>query len=107
MSRIRTSALVAVVAAALAAGVLPAQAGQPGDDGGTTVAAAPGTPGQHTVTLVTGDRVSYTGTGSGLQVTGVTAAEGREYAAFTRMRLDDHEYVIPLDAGAALGESRL
>ncbi|MEV6109964.1 S8 family serine peptidase, partial [Streptomyces sp. NPDC051940] len=31
----------------------------------------------------------------------------REYAAFTRMRLDDHEYVIPLDAGAALGESRL
>ncbi len=67
----------------------------------------PAVPGQQTVTLVSGDRVSFTGSGDSLQVSGVTPGKGRERIAFTRARFDGHEYVIPVDATAPLAADRL
>lgn len=100
--------VVAAVAALLAAG-LPAVAepGEPARPGGAALAPSKGGPGARTVTLVTGDRVSLTGSGAATQVSGVTPAEGRRHVAFTRARVDDHEYVIPVDASEALAGGRL
>ncbi|WP_432042048.1 S8 family serine peptidase [Streptomyces cadmiisoli] len=111
-SRSRTAAVVAAAAVAMLAAGLPAAAEpEPGPSpvsgsGGSMVPAA-AAPGQRTVTLVSGDRVAFTGSGSALQVTGVTPARGREHIAFTRIRAGGHEYVIPVDATQALGAGRL
>ncbi|MFE4955344.1 S8 family serine peptidase [Streptomyces sp. NPDC056653] len=55
-------------------------------------------PGSSTVTLVTGDRVAFTGRGTKVQVTGVTPAPDRERIGFTRYHMNGHEYVMPTDA---------
>ncbi|WP_328726969.1 S8 family peptidase [Streptomyces sp. NBC_00259] len=106
--RSRTVAVVAATTAALLAAGLPAAAG-PQPDAGPGHSAPPpaAAPGQRTVTLVSGDRVSFTGGGDDLQVSGVTPAKGRENTAFTRARVDDHEYVIPVDATQALADGRV
>ncbi|MGW2559472.1 S8 family peptidase [Streptomyces sp. NPDC001514] len=107
-SRSRTAAVVAATAVALLATGLPAAA-EPESGSGTGRSAAPpaAAPGQRTVTLVSGDRVGFTGSGSGLQVSGVTPGKGREHTAFTRVRINDHEYVIPVDATQALADGRV
>ncbi|GGT42518.1 peptidase [Streptomyces chromofuscus] len=64
-------------------------------------------PGQRVITLISGDRVAFTGSADALQVAGVTPARGREHIAFTRVRAGGHEYVIPVDAAQALGTGRL
>lgn len=76
--------------------------------GGVRQAGAPeAVPGARTVTLLSGDRVTYTGSGKSLQVSDVRAGEGREQIAFSRARVNDHEYVIPVDATEALAGGRL
>lgn len=102
--------MVAATAVALLATGLPAAAGQEPGAGADRPAVSPppaAVPGQRTVTLVSGDRVGFTGSGDGLQISGVTPARGREHIAFTRARVDDHEYVIPVDATQALAEGRV
>ncbi|WP_351224450.1 S8 family serine peptidase [Streptomyces sp. NPDC002133] len=109
-SRSRTAAVVAATAVALLATGLPAAAEpEPGTGGGGRTAASPpvAAPGQRTVTLVSGDRVGFTGSGSGLEVSGVTPGKGRGHIAFTRARINDHEYVIPVDATQALADGRV
>ncbi|MFG3662450.1 S8 family serine peptidase [Streptomyces sp. NPDC047706] len=64
-------------------------------------------PGQRVITLISGDRFAFTGSAGALEVAGVTPARGREHIAFTRIRADGHEYVIPVDATEALGSGRL
>ncbi|MFD7447036.1 S8 family serine peptidase [Streptomyces sp. NPDC059909] len=108
-SRSRTAAVVAATAVAMLATGLPAAAEtEPGTGPGRSAAPPPAAaPGQRTVTLVSGDRVGFTGSGSGLQVSGVTPGKGREHIAFTRARINDHEYVIPVDATQALADERV
>ncbi|MET7552058.1 S8 family peptidase [Streptomyces sp. NPDC005479] len=107
-SRSRTAAVVAATAVALVATGLPAAADpEPGAGAGHSTAPPAAAPAQHTVTLISGDRVGFTGSGSGLQVSGVTPGEGREHIAFTRARINDHEYVIPVDATQALADERV
>ncbi|MGW1543031.1 S8 family serine peptidase [Streptomyces sp. NPDC002309] len=109
-SRSRTAAVVAATAVAILATGLPATAEpEPGPASGTGRFAMPSgvAPGQRTVTLVSGDRVAFTGSGDALQISGVTPARGREHVAFTRVRAGGHEYVIPVDATEALGAGRL
>ncbi|MEU6946486.1 S8 family serine peptidase [Streptomyces sp. NPDC046316] len=107
--RTRTAAVVAASAVALLATGLPAAAEQ---EAARPVPARAAEhmgagPGQRTATLVSGDRVSFTGSGSALQVSGVTPGKGREHIAFTRARVDDHEYVIPVDATQPLADGRV
>ncbi|MDG4863753.1 S8 family peptidase [Streptomyces sp. T-3] len=101
--------MAATAVALLATGLTPAGAEPgPGVRGRSAPGTAPGTaPGAHTVTLLSGDRVTYTGSGKSLQVSGVRPGKGREGVAFTRARLDDHEYVIPVDATDALAAGRV
>ncbi|MER5181353.1 S8 family peptidase [Streptomyces sp. NPDC002896] len=102
--------LAAALSATVIAAASPALA-DPGDStsagsGATPTAttAAATTPGSSTVTLVTGDRVAFTGRGADLQVTGVTPAPDRERIGFTRYRLNGHEYVLPTDAEELIGD---
>ncbi|MFJ8870310.1 S8 family serine peptidase [Streptomyces sp. NPDC102473] len=67
----------------------------------------PGSPEQRVLTLVSGDHVTFTGSGSGVQVLGIRPAEGRERTGFSRIRVEGHEYVIPVDATEALASGRL
>ena len=60
-----------------------------------------------TVTLITGDRVVTSGTGSRLQVLSVQPAAGREAVTFTRVHVEGHELAIPSDASALLSEERI
>ncbi|MGW2347410.1 S8 family serine peptidase [Actinacidiphila glaucinigra] len=100
--------MVAATAVALLATGLPAAA-EPEPVGGTgrPATAPPAPPGRYTVTMISGDRVAFTGSGSGLQVSGVTPGKGRGHIAFTRARINDHEYVIPVDATQPLAEGRV
>ncbi|WP_329124828.1 S8 family peptidase [Streptomyces sp. NBC_01353] len=108
-SRSRTAAVVAAGAVTLLATGLPAAAEPEAARPGPARAGVSGgpVPGQRTVTLVSGDRVSFAGSGSGIQVSGVSPGRGREHIAFTRARVDDHEYVIPVDATQALADGRV
>ncbi|MFD7946931.1 hypothetical protein, partial [Streptomyces sp. NPDC059744] len=68
-SRSRTAAVVAATAVAMFAAGLPAAAEQePSSAAGHSVVPPAATLGQRTVTLISGDRVGFTGSGSGLQV---------------------------------------
>ncbi|WP_392873567.1 S8 family serine peptidase [Streptomyces sp. LN499] len=107
-SRSRTAAVVAATAVAMFAAGLPAAAEQePSSAAGHSVVPSAATLAQRTVTLISGDRVGFTGSGSGLQVSGVTPGAGRGNIAFTRARIDDHEYVVPVDATQALADGRV
>ncbi|MER7764515.1 S8 family serine peptidase [Streptomyces sp. NPDC097619] len=101
MSKVRTAALAATVAAAMIAGTAVAQ-GQPSATGpaghqGKRAAAAPAA----TVTLITGDRVAVAADGSVLRV---DRAKGRESVPLTIRRTPGHTYVIPRDALRLLDE---
>ncbi|MFI6944350.1 S8 family peptidase [Streptomyces sp. NPDC050418] len=101
--------VAATAVALLATGIPQAPAAQGGEPGGGA-AADPRTfrtPATKTVTLVSGDRVSLTGSADGLQVTSVQPGEGRENIAFSRARVEGREYVIPVDATEALAQGRL
>ncbi|UUN25022.1 S8 family peptidase [Streptomyces sp. FIT100] len=107
-SRSRTAAVVAATTVALLATGLPAAAApDPGPAAARPAAPTGAVPAQHTVTLVSGDRVALTGSGDDLQVSGVTPGRGREHIAFTRARAGGHEYVIPVDATQALADGRV
>lgn len=95
--------LAIVLSAAVVVTASPALAGGDSASGSdasalkTSTGAAVG-PGSSTVTLVTGDRVSFIRRGADVQVTGLVPAPDRERIGFTRYRLNGHEYVLPTDA---------
>ncbi|WP_328972676.1 S8 family peptidase [Streptomyces sp. NBC_00239] len=104
MSKVRTAALAAAVAASLIAGTAAA-AGQPPAAGpaahqGKKAPAAPAA----NVTLVTGDRVAVAADGS---VVRIDRAKGREGTPFSIRRTPGHTYVIPQDALRLLDEGVL
>ncbi len=102
--------VVTAIAVALLATGLPQAGAAPGGQDREGAAVNPRNftpPGSLTVTLLSGDKVSLTGSGDGLQVTAVKPGEGREHIAFSRARIEGHEYVIPVDATEALAQGRL
>ncbi|MFF1843521.1 S8 family serine peptidase [Streptomyces sp. NPDC058217] len=107
MRRTRWAAACATaLAAALAGGSLPAAADQapafadpalsPGAGGGT-----------RTVTLLTGDVVTYSGSGNAVQISSIVPGSGREGMGFTRFRADGHEYAVPIDAVGQISQGRV
>ncbi|MFD8775626.1 MULTISPECIES: S8 family peptidase [unclassified Streptomyces] len=86
-----------MLAALLVGAAIPATAA-----GDAPVFADPGaqaTPtGGRTVTLLTGDVVTYSGSGNSLQIERIVPGEGREGMGFTRHHVDGHEYAVPIDA---------
>ncbi|WP_199548107.1 S8 family peptidase [Streptomyces sp. N35] len=105
--RTRYAGAVAAIAVALLATGLPQAGAAPGGEGAAVNPRDFLPPATKTVTLLSGDKVSLTGSGEGLQVTAVKPGEGREHIAFSRARIEGHEYVIPVDATDALAQGRL
>ncbi|MEE1805927.1 S8 family serine peptidase [Streptomyces sp. BE133] len=107
MRRTRWAAVCATaLAAALAGGTLPAAADN------TPAFAAPSTsPGaggaSGTVTLLTGDVVTYSGRGDGVQISSIVPGTGREGMGFTRFRAGGHEYAVPIDAMGQISRGRV
>ncbi|HVV23140.1 MAG TPA: S8 family peptidase [Pseudonocardiaceae bacterium] len=60
-----------------------------------------------TVTLVTGDHVTYRRTGNGIQVLGSTPAAQRVSTTFATMTEHGDQYVIPMDAWPAVAGGQL
>ncbi|MEU6657496.1 S8 family serine peptidase [Streptomyces sp. NPDC046821] len=63
--------------------------------------------GRHTVTLLTGDVVTYSGKGDSLQIDRIVPGEGREGMGFTRHHVDGHEYAVPIDAAEQIASGRV
>ncbi|MBC9718068.1 S8 family serine peptidase [Streptomyces sp. TRM66268-LWL] len=105
--RRRSAGTVAATAVALLATGLPQAGAAPGGEGDAVNPRDFLPPATKTVTLLSGDKVSLTGSGEGLQVTAVKPGEGREHVAFSRARVEGREYVIPVDATDALAQGRL
>ncbi|MEU4505131.1 S8 family serine peptidase [Streptomyces sp. NPDC024089] len=107
MRRTRWMALCATaLAAALAGGTLPAAA----DDTAAFAdpSAPPATAGRGgTVTLLTGDVVTYSGHGNGVQISSIVPGAGREGMGFTRFRAGGHEYAVPIDAVGQIARDRV
>ena len=82
--------------AALAAGLLvvPLTPGGPAAASPPTAVVAPGAASSHTITLVTGDRITVTGDGDLM----VHRSGGRDGITFLAHRSGGHQYVIPSDA---------
>jgi ABC-type amino acid transport substrate-binding protein len=79
---------------------------QTGEAGATaTEAVSPGalTP-DHSITLITGDRVSVDAKG---KVVGVRRAEGREHVPFQARTVRGHTLVVPTDAAALVASGRI
>ncbi|MGW3109643.1 S8 family peptidase [Streptomyces sp. NPDC001100] len=79
---------------------------QTGEAGATaTEAVSPGalTP-DHSITLITGDRVSVDAKG---KVVGVRRAEGREHVPFRTRTVRGHTLVVPTDAAALVASGRI
>ncbi|GAA3848513.1 S8 family serine peptidase [Saccharothrix violaceirubra] len=91
MPRTGTAALAVAV---IAAGTVAAGAG--------TAAAAP-VSSSDTVTLITGDKVTFAGD----KVTGVEPGPGRDKTTFHRFERDGHAHVVPSDAFAPLAQGKL
>ncbi|MER5618378.1 S8 family serine peptidase [Streptomyces sp. NPDC002215] len=107
MRRTRWMAVCATaLAAALAGGTLPATA-----DSTPTFAdpsASPAVAGRgSTVTLLTGDVVTYSGHGNGVQISSIVPGAGREGMGFTRFRAGGHEYAVPIDAVGQISRGRV
>ncbi|MCX4862946.1 S8 family serine peptidase [Streptomyces sp. NBC_00825] len=107
MRRTRWMAFCATaLAAALAGGTLPAAA----DDTPAFAApsAPPATAGRGgTVTLLTGDVVTYSGHGNGVQISSIVPGTGRDGMGFTRFRAGGHEYAVPIDAVGQIAGDRV
>lgn len=107
MRRTRWAAVCAtVLAAALTGGTLPAAADN------TAAFANPSTSpatagGSSTVTLLTGDVVTYSGRGDGVQISSIVPGTGREGMGFTRFRAGGHEYAVPIDAMGQISRGRV
>ncbi len=106
--------LAAVLALALAPMLQPGPAGRlasPGTGTGSVTAvptAVPaGGPNRYSVTLVTGDRVTWTGPAGSTANLVVTPGRGRERMRFAQFTAAGHRYVIPQDALRPLGSGRL
>ena len=65
--------------------------------------ARPATPGQSTVTLITGDRVTVSASGAA----SVRPAEGRSGIRFLTQRQQDHLWVVPQDALSLIRDGRV
>ncbi|WP_327371465.1 S8 family peptidase [Streptomyces sp. NBC_01217] len=107
MRRTRWAAACATaLAAALAGGTLPAAA-----DNAPAFAVPSAYPatagGSSTVTLLTGDVVTYTGHGDGVQISSIVPGDGREGMGFTRFRAGGHEYAVPIDAVGEISRGRV
>ncbi|MFJ8856256.1 hypothetical protein [Streptomyces sp. NPDC102437] len=98
MRRTRWMAVRATaLAAALAGGALPATADSTpafADPSTSPAMAGRGS----TVTLLTGDVVTCSGHGNGVQISSIVPGGGREGMGFTRFRAGGHEYAVPIDA---------
>lgn len=107
MRRTRWAAACATaLAAALAGGSLPAAA--TGTPPFTSPSVSPSTDGRgRTVTLLTGDVVTYSGDGASVQITAITPGPGREGMGFSRFRSDGHEYAVPIDAAGQVAQGRV
>ncbi|MFF2330554.1 MULTISPECIES: S8 family serine peptidase [unclassified Streptomyces] len=107
MRRTRWVAVCATaLAAALAGGTLPAAADDP--PAFAAPSTSPGTGGvSSTVTLLTGDVVTYSGHGEGLQISSIVPGDGREGMGFTRFRAGGHEYAVPIDAIGEISRGRV
>ncbi|MFD0623655.1 S8 family serine peptidase [Streptomyces sanglieri] len=107
MRRTRWMAFCATaLAAALAGGTLPAAA----DDTPAFAdpSAPPATAGRGgSVTLLTGDVVTYSGHGNGVQISAIVPGAGREGMGFTRFRAGGHEYAVPIDAVGQIARDRV
>jgi subtilisin family serine protease len=102
---LRRAGLVLTAGLTLGAGVLTgAGAGWAGPPATAAATTADGSH-QHTVTLLTGDRVTVT---SAAAATGaVTPAKGREHIRFATFRSGGHLYVLPQDATRLVQTGRL
>jgi hypothetical protein len=91
--------------AALAAGLLvaPLAPGGPAVASPPTAVAAPGAASSHTVSLITGDRITVTGDGNLL----VHRSGGRDDVTFLAHRSGGHQYVIPSDALGLVRDGQL
>ncbi|MEV6164975.1 S8 family serine peptidase [Streptomyces sp. NPDC052052] len=107
MRRTRWATVCATaLAVALAGGTLPAAADSP--PAFAAPATSPGTGGgSGTVTLLTGDVVTYSGRGDNLQIDSIMPGTGREGMGFTRFRADSHEYAVPIDAIGEISGGRV
>ncbi|MFD5503917.1 S8 family serine peptidase [Streptomyces sp. NPDC127061] len=107
MRRTRWMAFCATaLAAALAGGTLPAAADVTAAFAGPS--APPATAGRGgTVTLLTGDVVTYSGHGDGVQISSIVPGAGREGMGFTRFRAGGHEYAVPIDAVGQIARDRV
>ncbi|WP_369371801.1 S8 family serine peptidase [Promicromonospora sp. Populi] len=108
MRRVAVAALSAILLGGLpAAALTPPAAGPPGSAPGATAAqAAAAGPATHTVTLITGDRISVRGSGDGLTLVPVAAPrpDGRT-VSFHSFRQGARHYVIPSDVAPLVGDT--
>ncbi|MGP4012470.1 S8 family peptidase [Streptomyces sp. 4N124] len=109
VKRAYATALAAVAAVALAAGmsgpVTARTSTEQGKDTGTgTGMAASRPPVAHRVTLITGDRVAVDAKG---RVIGVERAEGREHIVIRTVREGGHTLVVPADAQRLIAAGKL
>ncbi|MFF1651032.1 hypothetical protein [Streptomyces sp. NPDC058240] len=94
--------------AALAGGTLPAAADRAPAPAFADPSVSPATAGRGgTVTLLTGDVVTYSGHGNGVQISSIVPGAGREGMGFTRFRAGGHEYAVPIDAIGQISRGRV
>ncbi|MFE7711324.1 S8 family serine peptidase [Streptomyces sp. NPDC057486] len=107
MRRTRWAAACATaLAAALAGGSLPAAADNAPAFADPAISPAAGGAAR-TVTLLTGDVVTYSGSGNAVQISSIVPGSGREGMGFTRFRADGHEYAVPIDAVGQIAQGRV
>jgi hypothetical protein len=100
------AACATALAAASAGGALPAAADNApafADPGASPAAGGAA----RTVTLLTGDVVTYSGSGNAVQISSIVPGSGREGMGFTRFRADSHEYAVPIDAVGQIAQGRV
>jgi subtilisin family serine protease len=108
MSKRRTAALLLGVGTLAGLVVAPAGA-EPDTSAPAQASATPAGPAgsSGTVTLLTGDKVSYQLTGGTLRVTGSTPASRRRGTAFARFAENGRQYVLPKDAWGAVARGQV
>ncbi|KAA2253364.1 S8 family serine peptidase [Solihabitans fulvus] len=100
--RLGTTAIAAALAAGTALGATQAASAAPNALSGNENSTATST--EHSVTLITGDRVLVR---DGATSATVQAGKGREGTTFSTFHTPGHLYVVPVDAMALLGRGKL